>query len=199
MATFTGTNAIDEFRRYTQDSAAPYRVDAAAALNLVNQAQRLLFIMQPEAFTSRESVNLVAGCRQAKPHPKSRICRVVESHDGRTVTTVSKMLMDSLNTNWMNDTANNRVEHQVEFPEDNENFYIYPPQTGTPTTAVVVSDVHPTALASAGDILGVEDKYFLAIPLLMGHLHYSEDAGTEANKIIADKFKTDAMEIIAAR
>jgi len=199
MATFTGTNAIDEFRRYTQDSAAPYRVDDTAALGLVNQAQRMLAVMLPTAFLTRESINLVQGCRQVKPHPRSQICTVVEASNGATVTPVTRQLMDTLNSAWMNDAAAAVVQHQVMIPEDKENFYVYPPQPATPSTAIVVSDITPTALSVVGDTLEVEDRYFLAVPMLMVHIHYLEDAGVEANSVLADKFLAEAKGILEAR
>lgn len=199
MATYTGTNAIDEFRRYTQDTAAPFRVDATAALGLVNQAQRMLSVLLPTAFLQRQSVNLVQGCRQTKPHPRSKMCSVVEASNGSTVTPVSKQLMDSLNAGWMQDTAAAVVQHQVIFPEDTENFYVYPPQPATPSTAVVVSEITPSDVAAAGDVLEVEDRYFMAIPFLMAHLHYLEDAGVEANAVMAKDFLQQAYTVIKAR
>lgn len=200
MATFTGTKAVNEFRRFIQDTAAPNRVSTPTALSLLNQAQRLLATLQPAAFLKKETVNLVQGCVQPKPHPRSTICNVLESATGAAVTPVSKQLMDSFNIDWMNDTASSEVLHQVLVAEDTENFYIYPPQPATPSQAKVISDVTPTELNAVEDVMAeVEDRYFLAIPNLMAYIHYMEDAGVEANAVLAEKFKAEADRIIAAR
>lgn len=199
MATFTGANAISEFRRLIQDTAAPYRVDDPAALNLINQAQRMLVSLFPTVLQTRQSVNLVQGSRQTKPNPRSIMCRVIENQNGDRVTLVAEALLRAFNPGWMNDTSNVNVQHQVIVQGDLEHFYVYPPQPVTPGTAIVVTDLEPTNLSADSDPLSIEDVYFMAVPNIMAHIHYMEDAGVEANKVLADTFLNEANLVMGAK
>lgn len=167
MATVTGKSIIDRAVVQLVDKTA-VRWTREELLSWVNDAQRTIVQIKPDANAVTKAVKLVAGVKQRIPDDGWLFLDLYytlgRSGDkpGRVVRNTSRAALDAVNPRWM---AAKPVVEPVNFvfdAQDPETFFVYPPADGTGYVELSYSAV-PTDLASEDDKLGISDLYQTAI------------------------------------
>lgn len=146
----------------------------------INDGQRVIALVRPDACVSNTSVTLAAGTKQTIPGDGLRLLDVVrnlnaDGSGGRVVRHVDRDILDTQNVNWHTETGQAVVKNYVYDNRDPKTFYVYPPALNTAKLEIVYSK-NPTDATTTGSTLAIADIY--ADPLLNYVLHraYSKDA-----------------------
>lgn len=171
------SDIIDRARIVLNDADGVRWLDAEL-LKWINDGQRVIALVRPDASVGMVTKTLDAGTKQTIPNDGLRLLDVVKNGAGRAVRHVDRDILDTQNPNWHNETGVASVKN---FIYDNRNpkvFYVYPPagSGGTAATLDLVYSKNPTDVTTTGSTVDVADIY--ADPLLNYVLHraYSKDA-----------------------
>ena len=136
MGTVTAKAIIDKAAIQLTDISG-VRWTRAELLGWINDAQRQIVIMSPNATNKISVVKLNAGTRQSLPSDGWTLLEVVRymgtagTTPGRAVRLASREQIDSFNPNWHSDTATVVPQHYIFDLQDQTAFFVYPPNTGT--------------------------------------------------------------------
>ena len=163
----------------------------------LNDAQRAIVSIRPDAINVTATVTLAAGARQdldnmglsQLPLKMIGIQRnMAASSNKNAVTLVPRHLLDAQQPNWYNITAAVSIQHYMFDVRDPKTFYVYPPASAAAQLEVNYSayptDIaEPAAGATYTDVVGnltVPDIYdgpVLDLVLYRAYLKDSEFAG----------------------
>lgn len=157
----------------------------------VNDAQREIAVLKPDATAKNVTVTLATGTKQEIPSDGNRLLRVVRNMSSgqgrRAIRLVSRDVLDAQTPNWhdptqQGDTAfSSVVKHYVYDEQNPRNFYVFPGvSSGGSVDVEIVYSSNP-ATVTASDNLGVPDMYSVAIMnyvLYMAYMKDSEYAGS---------------------
>ena len=182
MGTITGAQIVGRARRVLQDqTTGGTRWLDAEMLDWINDAQREVVIIKPEASSVIAEITCVAGTKQNIPSTGIRLLSVIRNAAGKSIRRVDRDVMDSENPNWHNATASNTADHYV-FDEDAPTtFYVYPPQTVSPGDIEINYSNSPTDLASLSDTISLPDVYMNPILDFVLYRAYSKDTEYAGN------------------
>lgn len=169
MGTTTGTEIIDSAAFTLQDETA-VQWDRAEFLGYVNDGQRDLCIVKPNAYTINRSVQLVAGTKQAIPADGASFVRI-ECNMGTTGTTrgraprsIDLEVLGRQNPNWHSASTSATVQEYGYDERDRKRFYVSPPQpTVSPGQVELVFHGIPADLAAETDTIVLDDLYKTAL------------------------------------
>lgn len=183
MGTLTGTNITDRARRVLQDSASGgTRWLDAEVLDWINDAQREIVLLKPNAKSTTSDETMVEGSKQTIPTGGIQLLNVVRNVDGDAITRVDRSVMDAENRGWHEDTASNTALHYI-FDEDApEVFYLYPQQTVSPSSVEIVYSAAPTDLANLAATIDLNDIYMNPILDYLLYRAYSKDTEYAGNQ-----------------
>lgn len=152
----------------------------AELLNWINDGQRVIALVRPDASVSNTTLTLVSGSKQSLPADGLRLLDVIrninaDNSGGRVVRLVDRDVLDTQNPSWHSETGTLVVKNFVYDNRDPKTFYVYPPALNTSKLEVIYSK-DPTNATVVGSTLAIPDIY--ADPLLNYVLHraYSKDA-----------------------
>lgn len=182
MGTITGTEVADRARRILQDTTSGgTRWLDDELLDWLNDAQREVVLLKPNAFSSVEDISLVLGTKQTLPAEGLLLLSITRNTDGRAVRRVDRNILDSENPDWHTSTASATVEHYV-FDEDAPTTYwVYPPSDGVASTVEAVMSKAPSDLASMGDVITLNDIYANVMLDYILYRAYSKDTDYAGN------------------
>lgn len=185
------SDIIDRARILLQDADSVRWTDAEL-IKWINDGQRAIVVVRPDASTANVTLNLTTGTKQAIPADGIRLMDVVRNilangDGGRVVRYVDREVLDSHDPSWHLSTASATVKQYVHDNRDPKNFYVYPPAAAGAKLEIVYSK-NPTDATTTGSTLALADIY--GEPLLNYVLHraYSKDAEYQANAVLADKY-----------
>ena len=118
-------------------------------LDWLNQAQKQIVVMSPNATNKVEVVQLESGTRQSIPSDGWTLLEVIRymgtdgTKPGRAVRLTSRELIDSFNPNWHSDNKTATPKHYIFDPQDQTVFFVYPPNSGTGYVELNYSPVPP--------------------------------------------------------
>lgn len=154
-------------------------------LSWINDGQRVIALVRPDASVSNTTVTLAAGTKQTIPSDGMRLLDVVrnigaDGAGGRTVRHVDRDVLDTQNISWHTEAQSATVKNYVYDNRDPKTFYVYPPATSAAKLEIIYSK-YPTDCVATSSNLAVPDIY--QDPLLNYVLHraYSKDAEFSAN------------------
>lgn len=159
----------------------------------VNDAQKLVAVMRPDASVSNSVVTLSAGTKQSIPNDGFRLLDVIRNigsdgtTPGRSVRIVDREVLDSQDPMWHTTTQSATIKH---FIYDNRNpltFYVYPPATNTAKLEIMYSK-SPATVATANDDLAISDLYLDVVVNYVMYRAYSKDAEFSANANLASGY-----------
>lgn len=136
MTTITAKTIIDKASIQLLDTGNT-RWTRAELLSWINDAQRQIVIMSPNATNKISVVKLNAGTRQAIPSDGWTLLEVVRymgttgTKPGRAIRLASREQIDSFNPDWHSDTPAATPKHYIFDLQDQTAFFVYPPNTGT--------------------------------------------------------------------
>ena len=145
-------------------------IDAAAAtwsdaelLGYLNEAERAVVFLKPDAYTVRDYIPMVAGTNQAIPTGGVAVLDLSQNEvSKRRVTLVDKELLDEANRFWQAATEETDVQHWCADPRDPTRFDITPPNDGTGSVLCLYGAV-PTAIAATSNAINLNDSYQYAL------------------------------------
>lgn len=154
-------------------------------LGWVNDGQRAIALVRPDASVADTAVSLVAGTKQSIPANGLRLLDVMRNMNadgsgGRSVRNVDRDILDTQDFNWHSTTQAQVIKN---FVYDNRNpkiFYVYPPAAVGAILEIIYSQ-NPTDCDTTSSTIFLADIY--AEPLLNYVLYraYSKDAEFAAN------------------
>lgn len=158
-------------------------------LKWINDGQRLIALVRPDASMANTSITLAAGTKQALPADGLRLLDIVrnlnaDGSGGRSVRMIDRDILDTQNFNWHSEAGQAVVKNFVYDNRDPKTFYVYPPALNTSRLEIVYSK-NPTDATTAGSTLAVADIY--CDPLLNYVLFraYSKDAEFAQNAALS--------------
>jgi hypothetical protein len=181
MGTIAAQSIVDRARHILQDTTSGgTRWLDDELMKWLNDAQREIVLLKPNAFSSVEDLSLGSGSKQEIASTGLLLLSVVRNTNGRAVRRVDRNILDSENPDWHNVTSAASVEHYV-FDEDAPTiFWVYPPNTGSGSVEIIISK-SPTDVASVGSSITLNDIYMNVILDYMLYRAYSKDTDYAGN------------------
>jgi hypothetical protein len=191
MSTLTAQSIVDKAEQILQD-ATNVRWTADELLGWLNDAQRQIALVRPDASVTTANITLVSGTKQSLPASGLRLLDVIRNMGvggatpGSAVRLVDREVLDSQRPGWHMETGVSDVKHFVFDQRNPKTFYVYPPAVTNATVEAVYS-VSPAEVAAIGNTITLDDIY--QNPLLDWVLYraFSKDAEFAANQELAVK------------
>jgi len=193
MGTLTGANIISRVQDTLQDTTS-VRWPEAELLRYINDAQREIINLRPEASATHSNVQLAVGTEQTLPTGGLRLIKVVRGMSAASTSATGKRAIrivdvDILNTqepDWHNpsvsgDAAHGTVPKHYIFDEDDpRKYYVFPGVAGTAFVEIVFS-ASPADLANSSAVISVDDIFGNAIIDFVLYRCYMKDAEYAGN------------------
>lgn len=176
MAT-TAQSIINSVAVTLQDTGF-IRWTAAELLQWLNDGQREIAMLLPEASTTFVNFTLVGGTKQTIPANGTRLISVVRNVTGtrRAIRLVDRMVLDAQKPTWHSETGATTITHYCFDPRVPKNFYVYPPAAASGAGVELVYSIAPTNLTSASANIGLDDIYVNALTDYILYRAYLKDA-----------------------
>jgi len=136
MGTIAASAIISKAAEHLHD-VDHVRWTAAELLYWLNEGQRAIAILRPEAKTINGSVKLVAGTKQTIPATGIRLHKVIRnmgadgSTAGKVIFLIDVSTLDQFNPDWHTDDSDSDVLNYMFDGNDPLTFYVFPPQPET--------------------------------------------------------------------
>lgn len=188
----TVQSVIDRVQAVLQDTSGVRWPVAAELVLWVNDAQREIALLKPDATATNETITLATGTKQSIPTGGNRLLRVVRNMSAasggtgkRSVRLVAREILDAQTPDWHDPSVTgdashtNLVKHYVYDEQNPRNFYVYPGVSGNAYLEIVYS-ANP-ATVTASDNLSVGDIYANAVMNYVLYMAYMKDAEFAGN------------------
>ena len=151
------------------------------ALGWLNDGQRSVCILRPDANVLNHSVVLIPGTKQTITGRRIMdIMRNMGSDGntpGRAITIVDKKVMDEFNFDWHIATPATVIEEYMYDIRDPNTFYVSPPADGATPPYVEISEaVNPTDMTVTTDPIDLNDIYAPALIEWMCYRFFGRDS-----------------------
>jgi len=188
----TVQSVIDRVQTVLQDTTGVRWPVVAELVLWVNDAQREIALLKPDASAANETVTLVAGTKQSIPDDGNRLLKAVRNMSAasggtgkRSVRLVNREVLDAQTPDWHDptvggDAAHTAVVKHYLYDEANpRNFYVYPGVQGNAYLEIIYS-ANPAVVAQA-DNLSVPDIFANAVLNYVLYMAYMKDAEFAGN------------------
>lgn len=188
----TVQSVIDRVQTTLQDTTGVRWPVVSELVLWVNDAQREIALLKPDASAKNETVTLVTGTKQAIPSTGNRLLRAVRNMSAasggtgkRSVRLVSREVLDAQTPDWHDPTVSgdaahtNIVKHYIYDEQNPRNFYVYPGVSGNAYLEIIFS-ANPTTVAQNGN-LDIPDIYANAVMNYVLYMAYMKDAEYAGN------------------
>ena len=197
--TVTVQSVIDRVQTVLQDTSG-VRFPVVAELVLwVNDAQREIALLKPDATATTVTSTLVAGTKQAIPAAGNRLLNVVRNMSAassgtgkKAVRLVDREVLDSQSPDWHDPAVTGGaahtsvVKHWVYDESNPKEFYVYPGVSGNAYLEIIYS-ANPSTVAQS-DNLGIPDIFANAIMNYVLYMAYLKDAEYASNQQLASGY-----------
>ena len=188
----TVQSVVDRVQATLQDTTGVRWPVTGELVLWVNDAQREIALLKPDASATNATITLVTGTKQTIPTGGNRLLRVVRNMSAassgtgkRAVRLVSREVLDAQTPDWHDPTVTgdaahtNVVKHYVYDEQNPRNFYVYPGVSGSAYLEIIYSD-NPATVALACN-LSVPDIYANAVMNYVLYMAYMKDAEYAGN------------------
>lgn len=151
-------------------------------LDWMNDAQREVVMLHPQAGAKTTDVPLTPGSKQTIPNDGTQFLRAIRNVGGRAVREVDRDILDSQLPDWHTESGA-AVLHYTHDPIDQRVFYVYPAASGSLTIVYAASPPDSTI----GSTIKVPDIYANALLDYVLYRAYSKDAEATQNAELADR------------
>lgn len=199
----TAKSIIDKAAVQLTDIAG-IRWTRAELLGWINDGQRAIASVQPNASSEVVVVQLAAGTRQAVPADGWMLLDIYRymgtngATPGRAIRLISRELLDSFNMYWHSATPNAEPKNFVYDLQDQRAFYVYPPNTGTGYVQLNYAQI-PADLASENDAITIIEIYQ---PALLDYVLYrtcAKDAEYAPGVALAQMYMSSFATLIGGK
>jgi|TARA_B110000438_G_scaffold10199_1_gene10349 hypothetical protein len=190
--TVTVQSVVDRAQTVLQDTTGVRWPVVAELVLWVNDAQREIALLKPDASAVNATVTLATGTKQAIPSAGNRLLGVVRNMSAasggtgkRAVRLVDRAVLDSQTPDWHDPTVTGSAAHTAVvkhfiYDETNpRNFYVYPGVAGNAYLEIVYSS-NPATVAQSGN-LSIPDIFANAIMNYVLYMAYMKDAEFAGN------------------
>ncbi len=171
MGTVTVAQVITRCQNVLSDAGATRWPDAEL-IDWINDAQRAIATVQPEASSRVANVPLVAGTKQTLPVGAialigiNRNMGVSGTAPGEAPRRTTAQLLDLHRPTWHTDTATLVVKNWMYDLRTPRVFYVYPPMSGA-TNVEAEYAIPPAAVTVVGDAISLDDFY---VPVIVDYV-----------------------------
>jgi len=180
MPTVTAQTIISRASVLLQDTNN-VRWPQAELLEWLNDGQREVVSLRPDAYPTVGNVTLVAGTRQTLPPEGIMLVDVVRNMGtdgttpGRAIRKVPREMLDTHQPDWHSMTSAAATLHYTFDPKAPRTFYVYPPAQADRRVECLYS-TNPPDVAAVGNVITLEDIYSNALIDYVCFRAYSKDA-----------------------
>ena len=191
MAT-TVQSVIDRVQTVLQDTTGVRWPVVAELVLWINDAQREIALLKPDASAINETITLAAGTKQDIPSAGNRLLKVVRNMSAasggtgkRAVRLVDVEVLNGQTPDWHDPTVagdaahTNIVKHYIYEESNPRNFYVYPGVSGAAYLEIIYSS-NPTTVAQGGN-LSIPDIFANAVMNYVLYMAYMKDAEYAGN------------------
>ena len=188
----TVQSVIDRAQTVLQDTTGVRWPVVAELVLWINDAQREIALLKPDASATNTTITLATGTKQDIPSSGNRLLKVVRNMSAasngtgkRAVRLVDREVLDAQTPDWHDpavsgDAAHSAIVKHYVYDEANpRNFYVYPGVSGSAYLEIIYSS-NPVAVAQA-DNLSIPDIYANAIMNYVLYMAYMKDAEYAGN------------------
>ena len=191
--TVTVQSVIDRTQVVLQDTTGVRWPIVSELVFWINDAQREIALIKPDASAVNTTLALVAGTKQEIPSAGNRLLNVVRNMSAassgtgkRAVRLVDRAVLDSQTADWHDPTVTGSAAHTTVvkhfiYDETNpRNFYVYPGVAGNAYLEIIYSS-NPATVTESGN-LSIPDIFANAILNYVLYMAYMKDAEFAANQ-----------------
>ena len=126
--TTTAQSVILRAATTLQDLSA-VRWSTAELVRYLNDGQRDIVLVRPDATATLASLTLAAGARQVIATAGAKLLEVIRNTSGtkRAIRLVARKLLDAQNSSWYSLTGVTEIKHYMFDQREPRLFYVYPP------------------------------------------------------------------------
>ena len=188
-ATVKVIDLIDKAEEILQDNTN-VKWSQQSLLSYLNDAQREIVLIRPDANVSNEQFTLAQSAKQTLPADALRLLSLYKnaSPTTKTIQNIQKKVLDDTVSDWYG-TSGTFVEYYVYDERDPKNFYVYPHPSGGGHTADIVFSFAPDKIniadfSTSTTVIGLDDIYANAIFDYMLYRAYQKDteSASDLNK-----------------
>jgi len=185
-------SVIDRVQTTLQDTTGVRWPVVGELVLWINDAQREIALLKPDASAKNTTITLVEGTKQDIPSDGNRLLRAVRNMSAasggtgkRSVRLVQREVLDAQTPDWHDplvsgDAAHtNIVKHYIYDEQNPRNFYVYPGVSGDAYLEIIYS-ANPSTVAQ-GDNLDIPDIYANAVMNYVLYMAYMKDAEYAGN------------------
>jgi len=191
----TVQSVIDRIQTTLQDTTGVRWPVVGELILWINDAQREIALLKPDASAKNTTVTLVVGTKQDIPSDGNGLLRVTRNMSAassglgrRAVRIVQREILDAQTPDWHNpsvtgDAAHGTVVKHYVYDEQNpRNFYVYPGVSTADSAFVeIIYSANPTTVAQNGN-LDIPDIYANAVMNYVLYMAYMKDAEYAGNQ-----------------
>lgn len=187
MGTITANSIIKKAQIILQDTTG-VRWPDEELLGWLNDGQREVAILKPNAHVKNIAVRLAAGTKQTLPFDGVQLIDLVRNlgvdgqTPGRAVRIVLREILDAQVTHWHTAAASAEAKHYVYSLLDPKNFYVYPPQPAAGQGYVEIVYGASPADASLSGPITLDDIYQNLLVDYVLYRAYSKDTEYAADQ-----------------
>lgn len=185
-------SVIDRVQTTLQDTTGVRWPVVGELVLWINDAQREIALLKPDASAKNTTITLVEGTKQDIPSDGNRLLRAVRNMSAasggtgkRSVRLVQREVLDAQTPDWHDplvsgDAAHtNIVKHYIYDEQNPRNFYVYPGVSGSAYLEIIYS-ANPSTVGQ-GDNLDIPDIYANAVMNYVLYMAYMKDAEYAGN------------------
>ena len=189
----TVQSVVDRVQSVLQDTTGVRWPVVGELVLWVNDAQREIALLKPDASAVNTTVTLVSGTKQEIPAASNRLLKVVRNMSAasggtgaRAIRLVDISVLDAQSPDWHDpsvtgDAAHTNVVKHYAYEESNpRNFYVYPGVSGNAYVELIYS-ANPATVVLA-DNLSIPDIFANAIMNYVLYMAYMKDAEFAGNQ-----------------
>jgi hypothetical protein len=177
----------------SDEDVSQYRWLDSELIDWINDAQRAVATVRPDASPDPKVVTLVAGSKQSIPADNFRLLDVVRNmaadgvSPGRSVRIIERETLDQFNPYWHQSTKKAEVRHFTYDERTPTSYFVYPPVTAGTKIEAIFSK-YPTKVSAIGDALSLSEAYFEATLNYLMFRAYSKDTEFTASPQVAASY-----------
>lgn len=187
MGTMLASAIIGRAQRILNDTTG-VRWGDAELLDWLNDAQREIVLLKPDASVTNTTLQLATGTKQSIPsagiilHKVTRNMGTDGTTPGRAIWEIDQSILNQENPGWHTDTDNAEAKHYMFDSNDPKTFYVYPPQPASSQGYVeLVYSSAPTDIANTATAISIDDVYANSMLDYLLYRAYSKDTDYAGN------------------
>lgn len=175
------------------------RWTTAELVRYLNDGQRDITLVRPDATAVTTTMALAAGARQTLPSAGAKLLELIRNTGGtkRAIRLTSRVILDAQNPDWYSKVGVTDIRHYTFDPREPRNFYVYPPAASSGASVELIYSAYPTDITepAAGALysavsgnISVADIYVNALVNYILYRAYSKDSENTQNAALAASF-----------